>query len=177
MSISVLGMGNVLMGDDAAGPYALAVLSAQYDVPPYVTVLDVGTPGLDLVPYLAEVHTLLLVDTVLSDAAPGEIRCYDKEALLHGKFAPRLSPHDPAVGQCLAALEMAGYGPQEVLLIGIVPETVEFGPGLSKAVQDAIPAVVARIVDELRARGVKVEQRDAPAPLDLWWEAPRLAIQ
>jgi hydrogenase maturation protease len=153
MQVSVLGMGNVLMGDDGAGPYALAVFSAQYHVPEEVAVLDIGTPGLDLVPHLTGVDTLLLVDTVRSEAAPGTIRTYSKDTLLRAKLPPRLSPHDPAVGQCLAMLEIAGCGPSEVLLIGIVPEKTGLGPGLSPAVQAAIPAVVERIVDELRARG------------------------
>ena len=172
MPISVLGMGNVLMGDDAAGPYALAVLSALYRIPDDVAVLDIGTPGLDLVPYLAGVDTLLLVDTVRSDAPPGTIRCYDKATLLRTKLQPRLSPHDPAVGQCLAMLEIADCGPRELLLIGVVPEKTAFGPGLSPAVQNAIPAVVSRIVSELQARGVVLEPRSPAASPDLWWEIP-----
>ncbi len=172
MRISVLGMGNVLMGDDGAGPHALAVFSAQYQVPEEVMVLDIGTPGLDLVPHLTGVDALLLVDTVRSDAAPGTIRVYDKATLLRAKLPPRLSPHDPAVGQCLAMLEIAGSGPREVLLIGIVPENTGFGVGLSRPVQDAVPAVVERIAEELRARGVVVERRSIPEVADLWWEVP-----
>jgi len=172
MRISVLGMGNVLMGDDGAGPYAVATFAAQYAVPEDVEVLDIGTPGLDLVPHIAGIDTLILVDTVRSDAAPGTIRAYDKATLLRSKLPPRLSPHDPAVGQCLAMLEIAGFGPREVLLIGVVPESTSFGPGLTSAVQDAIPAVVGHIVTALRARGVAVERRRCPQAADLWWEVP-----
>jgi hydrogenase maturation protease len=172
MRISVLGMGNVLMGDDGAGPYAVATFTARYQVPGDVTLLDIGTPGLDLVPHLSQVDTLLLVDTVRSDAEPGSIRTYDKTTLLRAKLPPRLSPHDPAVGQCLAMLEIAGCGPREVQLIGIVPQRTAFGPGLSQPVQNAIPSVVERIADELRARGVGVEARTSPHAPDLWWERP-----
>jgi hydrogenase maturation protease len=160
------------MGDDGAGPHALAVFEAQYQVPEEVMVLDIGTPGLDLVPHLTGVDALLLVDTVFSDAPAGTIRAYDKSTLLRAKLPPRLSPHDPAVGQCLAMLEIAGSGPREVLLIGIVPEKTSFGAGLTQSVQDAIPAVVERIVQELRARGAMVERRSQPEVPDLWWEAP-----
>ena len=171
MRISVLGMGNVLMGDDGAGPNAVATFAAQFDVPEEVTLLDIGTPGLDLVPHLAGVDTLLLVDTVRSDAPPGTVRTYDKATLLRAKLPPRLSPHDPALGQCLAMLEIAGCAPREVLLVGIVPEVTAFGPGLSAAVKNAIPGVVERIAMELRARSVHVEQRPAPEAPNLWWEA------
>ena len=49
--VRVLGLGNVLMGDDALGPWVVHHLVSTYDFPPEVAVVDVGTPGLDLVPY------------------------------------------------------------------------------------------------------------------------------
>jgi hydrogenase maturation protease len=168
--VSILGMGNVLMGDDGAGPYAAAVLSARYQLPDNVTVEDIGTPGLDLAPFLAGADTLLLVDTVRSDAPAGTIRTYEKEALLKQKLQPRLSPHDPALGQCLTTLEMAGCAPKEMLLVGIVPERTAFGPGLSPAVQGAIPAAIERIVEELRSRGIEMALKAEPGEPDLWWE-------
>jgi hydrogenase maturation protease len=170
--IVVLGLGNVLMGDDGAGPYAIASLQAQYDFPDDVQVEDIGTPGLDLVPYLADVDTVILVDTVLSDAPAGTIRLYDKAALLRTPLQPRLSPHDPALGQCLAMLEMEGVAPREMLLIGIVPENVKFGPGLSASVKSAIAPCVDRVVTELTARGAGVTPRRPAIEPDLWWEVP-----
>jgi hydrogenase maturation protease len=170
--IVILGLGNVLMGDDGAGPFATATFVAQYEFPEDVQVEDIGTPGLDLSPYLAGVDTVILVDTVLSDAPPGTIRLYDKAALLRTPLQPRLSPHDPAVGQCLAMLEMEGVAPREMLLVGIVPENVKFGPGLSASVKSAIPLCVDRVVAELAARGAGVTPRMPALQPDLWWEVP-----
>jgi hydrogenase maturation protease len=168
--ISILGMGNVLMGDDGAGPYVVTSLAARFRFPENVTLLDIGTPGLDLSPYLAAADTLLLVDTVQSEAPAGSIRTYNKQALLAQKPQIRLSPHDPAVGHCLATLEMAGCGPREMLLVGIVPERTTFGPGLSGAVRDAVPEAMARILGELAARGIAYEARAEAAEPDIWWE-------
>ncbi len=50
--IRVLGVGNALMSDDGLGPYVVRVLEAFYEFPADVEVIDVGTPGLDLTPYL-----------------------------------------------------------------------------------------------------------------------------
>jgi len=169
--VSILGMGNVLMGDDGAGPYAAAVLAARYRLPENVAVLDIGTPGLDLAPYLAEADILLMLDTVHSDAPAGSIRTYDKPALMRQKLQPRLSPHDPALGQCLTTLEMAGCAPREMLLVGIVPQRTSFGTGLSDPVQNAIAAAVARVVEELESRNIHLEALDVPEPPDIWWEA------
>ena len=52
--IAVLGLGNVLQRDDALGPYVAELLSCTFDFPPGVTVLDAGTPGLDLTPYIGD---------------------------------------------------------------------------------------------------------------------------
>jgi hydrogenase maturation protease len=170
--VSILGIGNVLMGDDAAGPYAIAVLTAKYEFPDNVAVMDVGTPGLDLAPFLSGADTLIIIDTVRSDAPPGSIRIYDKQTLLTKKLPPRLSPHDPALSQCLISLEMAGEGPREVILIGIVPKRLTFGPGLSDEVQVAIPDALARTLGELAVRNIFPARRVPAAEPDLWWEAP-----
>jgi hydrogenase maturation protease len=169
--VAVLGMGNVLMGDDGAGPYTIATLTACYQLPAEVIALDIGTPGLDLVPYLSDVDTLILVDTVYSDAPAGAIRTYDQDALLSQKVPPRLSPHDPAVGQCLAMLEIEGKAPRETVLVGIVPKSSALGPGLSPDVQAAIPFAMDRVVRELESRGLHVPLRESPLKPDLWWEA------
>ena len=63
-SICLMGVGNVLMHDDALGPYVLESLKARYDLPPEVTVFDAGTPGLDLTLFLIEFDALIAVDAL-----------------------------------------------------------------------------------------------------------------
>ena len=43
--VGVVGLGNVLMGDDAFGPYVIEVLEAGYALPPNVSAQDLGTPS------------------------------------------------------------------------------------------------------------------------------------
>jgi len=89
--VAVIGLGNVLMGDDALGPYAVRVLQAGWEFPPGVSVTDAGTPGLDLTPYILGVEALIVVDTVKADAPPGTLRLYRKDELLATPPAQRLS--------------------------------------------------------------------------------------
>ena len=105
VGIAIIGLGNVLMGDDALGPWVIHHLETVWDVPPEVALVDVGTPGLDLVPYVAGPAGIVLVDTVSArDAAPGTLRTFDREALLRFAPKPRLSPHDPGVTEALLAV-------------------------------------------------------------------------
>src|ERR1039457_4053642 len=136
--IRVLGLGNVLMGDDALGPWVIEELLAKWEFPEEVSVLDVGTPGLDLTPYLAGADTVFLVDTVKGDPPPGRMRVYSREELLARPPQPRLSPHDPGLSDALFTLSFAGSAPRDVLLVGVVPDVVAKGIGLSRSVQKAV---------------------------------------
>ena len=70
---NVLGLGNVLMGDDGFGPAVVRAFENAYAVGPDVLVVDVGTPGLDLTPWLADVDRVIIVDTVKSELPPGAL--------------------------------------------------------------------------------------------------------
>ena len=65
--IAVVGLGNVLMRDDALGPTAISLLVSRYDFAPGVAVEDLGTPGLDLHPHLDGLDVVIIVDTVLTN--------------------------------------------------------------------------------------------------------------
>ena len=70
--IAVIGIGNVLTGDDAVGPHVVRVFEARYAVPADVQVMDAGTPGYDLTAFIAGLEALVLVDSVKAKAAPGD---------------------------------------------------------------------------------------------------------
>jgi hydrogenase maturation protease len=170
--VRVLGLGNVLMGDDAAGPAVVETFAAEYDVDPRVLVLDVGTPGLDLTPYLSGADLVILVDTLKADGAAGEIRRHTRTEILRHAPQPRIGPHDPGVKEAILALDFACRGPRDVVLIGVIPGAVAARPGLSAPVRGAIPAAVAAIVEELARAGLRPVPRPGARPPRFWWEDP-----
>ena len=145
----VLGLGNVLMSDDGWGPVVVDAFQAEYVVGRSVQVVDLGTPGLDLLPWLTDIEHVILVDTVRADAPPGTIRVYDKDAVL--RYAPgvRIGPHDPGVKEALLTLEFAGRGPSHLTLIGMVPECMAPGLTLSASARAAVEPAVAMIASQL----------------------------
>jgi hydrogenase maturation protease len=160
--ISVLGLGNVLMGDDGLGPVAVRTFEAEYIVPPDVQMIDLGTPGLDLLPWLADVERVILVDTVKTELPPGSVRLYDKADLLRYPPTARIGPHDPGVKEALHALEFAGRAPREVALIGVVPESTAMGLQLTPTIQEALRRVLVAIEVTLARFGTPVERRSHP---------------
>jgi len=170
LKIAVLGLGNVLMKDDALGPYAVRLLEAGYAFPDGVTVQDLGTPGLDLYPYVTGQGALIFVDTVRSEGNPGELRLYRRDDILKHPPQARVSPHDPGVKEALLSLEFASGGPSDVLLVGVIPEVVHAGVGLSPPVRAALPAVEAEVLAELARLGRAATPLETPREADLWWE-------
>ena len=168
--IGVIGLGNVLMGDDAFGPWVVQTMLAGFAFHDDVSVEDLGTPGLDLLPYVADLEALVLVDTVRSSAPPGTVRLYRRDELLEHAPHARLSPHDPGVKEALLTADFAGHGPREVLLVGAVPADTAMGVRLSPALRDAVPRAVAEVLGELERLGRPAARRPSPGVPDIWWE-------
>jgi len=168
--IRVLGMGNVLLGDDAVGPYVVRLLEARYRAPEGVEIADVGTPGLDLTPHLAGAAAVVVVDTVAAEAAPGTVRTYRRDALLAAPPLPRTSPHEPGLREALLATELTDSSPDDLLLVGVVPEQTDTGAGLSPTVRAAADRLVELVIAELERLGRPLVARDPPLEPDIWWE-------
>jgi hydrogenase maturation protease len=168
--VAIIGIGNVLTGDDAVGPHVARVVEARYELPESVQVIDAGTPGYDLTAFLAGLDAALLVDSVRAKGAPGELRVYDRAELVAKRPILAMSPHEPGVREALLNADFMGVTPPVVRLVGVIPSATESGIGLSSAVREAIPGAVARVAEELRALGVPVKERVPPRAPDLWWE-------
>ncbi len=167
--VRVLGLGNVLMGDDAAGPWAIEELLARWAFPDGVVVADLGTPGLDLIPFLAGAEAVVLVDTVKADGPPGTLKLYRRDEILRHPPVPRVSPHDPGVKEALLTLELAGGAPAEVILVGVVPGSVAKSVALTPAVRDAVGRAAAEVVRILGEMGLAPAPRPDPRPVEPWW--------
>jgi hydrogenase maturation protease len=162
----VLGVGNVLMGDDGFGPAVVRRFEQEFQTGEDVAIVDIGTPGLDMTPWLADADHVIIVDTVKSDRPPGTLQVYDKRDVLEHPPIARVGPHDPGLKETLLALDFAERGPRTVTVIGVVPERVALGLELTTTLERAIPAALGAIADALAAHGLWVARRlsgSAPA--------------
>ena len=169
----VLGLGNVLMGDDGFGPSVVRAFDEQYAVTGDVEVVDLGTPGLDLTPWFADAGHVIIVDTVKAALPPGTVRQYEKADLIkHAPFA-RIGPHDPGVKETVLTLDFAGRGPQAVTIVGVVPAHVGYGTELSAPVAAAGPAAIDALVAVLQRSGFdprpRVQAPSGTRPAGAWW--------
>src|SRR5436305_9048095 len=97
----ILGLGNVLLSDDGLGGAAVSLLERRYDAPEDVSIVDGGTLGFALLPWLLEEEDdVILVDAVRADAAPGSIVRLSGEAVPMA-VRERLAPHQAEVADRL----------------------------------------------------------------------------
>lgn len=166
---SIIGLGNVLLGDDGFGCWVVEVFRSEYKCGPEVEIIDLGTPGLDLAPYLYGKDLVVIVDAITGDGKPGTVHTYRESAFLDCRAQLRLTDHDPGIHECLAQLHLAGHGPSEVVVVGVIPESCAFGEGLSSTVLAAGPLAVVSISRVLRGRGFDCRMRRHPVQPKVWW--------
>lgn len=146
----VIGVGNVLFGDDGVGPLLAELLGAEPALlPAGTTVVDGGTLGLALLPAVLDARALLVLDAVDVDAAPGTVTVL-RGRECEGALGRRLSAHQVAVADLLGAARLLGFD-GSVALVGVQPSVL--GPGLGPS---------GRVGDSL-AEAVQVARREARA--------------
>jgi hydrogenase maturation protease len=155
----ILGLGNVLLEDDGVGGAAVSLLLERFSPPAGVDVLDGGTLGLSLLPYLENADAVILVDAVRADGAPGSLVRLDGDDVAPA-VATRLSPHQVGVADLLDGARWLGRYPDRVVLLGLVPASMDPSVGLSPVVRDSLPELVAQVVQEAAALGFAFEERD-----------------
>jgi hydrogenase maturation protease len=149
----VIGIGNVLLRDEGVGvAVARRVEAARAAgdpiIPGSTRVVDGGTLGLDLLPMLEDADTVVLVDAVDLQAAPGSVtilRDLDVQAALSG----HVSPHQVGVGDLVATARLLGKLPRRLALVGIQPLDISIGLELSPPVEAAVGPAVAAVGAEL----------------------------
>ena len=162
--VLVLGLGNVLLGDDGLGAAAVARVERDYRVPASVRLEDGGTLGLSLLGLLAEAEHVILVDAVRADGPPGTLVRLDGADVMNA-VRERLSPHQVGVADLLDAARLIDSYPASVTLLGLVPDVIDLAVVRSKTVDRKVEELVAAIVDEVETLGYTMvrEQQSAGA--------------
>lgn len=158
ISVLVLGLGNVVCSDDGAGIAAVHDLLRRYDLPEGVVAVDGGTLGLSLLPLVDSADQVILLDAIRADGPPGTLVEIEGEEVGPAVYE-RLSTHQIGVADLLAGASLLDRYPDRVLLIGVVPESLELGLGRTPRVEARIPDLVERVVAELASLGHAARSR------------------
>ena len=145
-SVLVLGVGNLLMGDEGVGIHTLRALELD-PVPEGVRLLDGGTAGINLLEDIQNARVVVMIDATRDGRPAGSIALHRPEtvgALPHG-----LSAHDLGIKDLFAAAALLGRMPVIYLFTisveTIIPMSLELSPAVAAAVPDVSEAVSALV--------------------------------
>lgn len=148
MRTIVLGLGNLIHSDDGVGIHAIEKLRADPRVPADVTLMDGGTQGLALLPHISGFERLLAIDAVDAGQAPGTI------VRLEGKALDRLpgkpSVHQLAFADLMVAMRLLGETPDEVVVLGVQPQSTDWSEKLTDPVRAALDPLIALVLQQLQ---------------------------
>lgn len=157
--ILLLGLGNILLGDEGVGVRVVEALAERYEVGADVEVLDGGTSGMDLLDTIAGRSALIVIDALKSlRRPPGEVVRLEGEAI-DQLFRTRLSPHQLGLSEVLASLVLTDQEPAVVVIIGVVPQSLDLSLQLSAVGSAALEGALDMLVTELGRLGVPFRPR------------------
>lgn len=148
--ISVVGVGNIIMQDEGFGVECAKQLEKITAYPDCVQILDGGTLGMDLMPYITGTKKILFIDAINIDAPVGSYHEFTGDDL-NAYFKNKLSVHDLGLNDLLAVLKITDNPVDEVVVIGVKPDVVSMGVGLTDKIAPKVDEVAKRakeIVDK-----------------------------
>lgn len=161
--ITLIGLGNILLQDEGVGVHAVRHIQERYETPPELEIVDGGTSGLDLLPYIEDRDRVLFVDAVKFGQEPGYIGILENEEI-PAFFAVKSSLHHLGLADVLAAAQLLGTLPPEICLIGIQPYSLETNLELSPHLKARLDGLVEQVLAKLQDWGLSCRLRGAAGP-------------
>jgi hydrogenase maturation protease len=155
----ILGVGNVLWADEGFGVRAVEALNSAYAFGEDVTVMDGGTQGLSLYPYIMAASHVLVFDAIAFHLEPATLKVLRDDEI--PKYcATKVSPHQTTLNEVLAHAMLLGSLPEKLTCVGIQPEILDdYGGSLRDSVRAKIPEAVELAVEEIKSWGFSVAPR------------------
>jgi hydrogenase maturation protease len=163
--VLVLGVGNILLGDEGTGVRVIQKLEEEYVFSENVELYDGGTLGLKLLEPICRADFAIVVDIVRAGGAPGTIyRIPEKD--LPKKIPYKSSLHELNIVETLIWAEELGNKP-ETVVIGIEPgEWTSWNTKLTEHVGSRMGDIVAAVLKEIEKAGGSWEKLKQPVKIN-----------
>ncbi|MBN8704286.1 MAG: hydrogenase maturation protease [Bacteroidetes bacterium] len=140
----ILGIGNILMGDEGIGPHLIEVLT-KTGIPDGWDAEDGGTGGFTLLQYFENYDPIIMIDASLDENPDGTIR------LVKPRFASdyptSLSAHDIGLHDLVQSAQLLGYTPEIFLFAVSVSHFQDISDQLSEGIEDKIPELANKVLE------------------------------
>lgn len=138
----VMGIGNLLMGDEGVGVHVARHLE-HAALPPNVDVLDGGTGGFHLLSELSSHERVVLIDATMDGQPPGTVSL--RQPRYASDFPRTLTAHDIGLRDLIVSAALLGGLPRMWLITVSIEDMQPMQMTLSAAVDAAVPRVMERV--------------------------------
>ena len=157
-NVLILGIGNVLWADEGFGVRCVERLAQTRAFDDTVRLMDGGTQGLYLLPFLEEADILLVFDAVDYGLTPGTMKVVEDDEVPAFMGAKKMSLHQTGFQDVIATAQLTGVCPEKLILIGCQPEELEdYGGGLRDVVAAQIDPAIEVALNMLAGLGVTAQ--------------------
>lgn len=154
--LTILGLGNVLLGDEGFGVHFVRWFAQRHRLPPDIAVVDGGTLGYLLLETVCGCERLIVIDCLKTADAPGSLYRFSREEI-EAHLPPPTSAHEVKFADVLCKAEMLGESP-EILFLCVVPERYgDLETALSPTLRERFDALEELLLAELAARSLAPE--------------------
>jgi len=145
--ILIVGLGNLLLGDEGVGIHAVRELEERA-LPPQVDVVDGGTAGLNLLDLMQGYERVIILDAVEAGEEPGTILRFTPQDVTSEAQALPLSLHQIEVLKVLELATYLGRPLPPIVIYGIQPHVTHWSTQLSPALRAGLPKLVDAVLKE-----------------------------
>lgn len=143
----VLGIGNILLGDEGIGVRVVEQLQ-NTNLKKQADLIDGGTAGADLLDVIADRHKVIVVDATDAGAEPGTIfRLLPED--IESRAEAAISLHDVGIAETLLMTRQLGCEPDEVVIFGVQPKDISCSTELSPPIRAVIHELIDMIKHEI----------------------------
>jgi hydrogenase maturation protease len=132
----IIGCGNLLLKDEGVGVHLIEYLK-KINLPKDIELVDGGTAGLDLLPFIKDAEKVVIIDAVCAGGSPGEIYCFNPSDF-ETDSSLKVSLHDVTLKDVFRIMQKLGPVPK-IRIIGIEPEDMDIGTDLSPDLKEKLP--------------------------------------
>jgi hydrogenase maturation protease len=141
----ILGLGNVLLTDEAVGAAVLRALEPAAASDPDLRLYDGGTLSFTLAGPIGDAARLIVVDAAAMGDPPGTVRVFEGEAMDRQLSMHAKSVHEVSLADLFDIARLTDSLPAQRALVGIEPAQVDWGDQLTPAVAAAVPEAVSQV--------------------------------
>jgi hydrogenase maturation protease len=147
--ILIAGVGNKIRRDDGIGLVIIEMLEEQKKITSdKAALLNAGTDSFMLLGAIEQYEKAIIIDAVDMQASPGTVKAFTPtQAKIAIKY-DTLSTHGFGLAETICLAEKLGFKTQ-IEIIGIQPQDISFGEGLTEVVNQSCPQILSLIEENL----------------------------